>query len=206
MMNNVNATILIIAIVAAVGNGATVMDTPLPFSIFPEFSRCSGNPLSTGVITSVKPLRKNGNFCENTIQKTSDGNEITVFTKIKFTSCDAVPMGYAILDSFTCTDSECSDCTDTDNLPVQASLILPKFSPLPEADACWGVEATTMGTKVFNQFDAMADPESIDTYWQVYIENSCLKDTIEISSAPSTFTSLVALTAMGILLVALLLN
>eukprot|EP00531_Pseudo-nitzschia_arenysensis_P013218 CAMPEP_0116125790 /NCGR_PEP_ID=MMETSP0329-20121206/5994_1 /TAXON_ID=697910 /ORGANISM="Pseudo-nitzschia arenysensis, Strain B593" /LENGTH=195 /DNA_ID=CAMNT_0003619845 /DNA_START=29 /DNA_END=616 /DNA_ORIENTATION=- len=194
------------AMVSNVGNAATVMEAPLPFSIYPDHSWCRGNPLTTGVITSVKALRKKGNFCENTLQLTDNGDEIPVYTKVKITSCEAVPLGYAFLDAYTCSDSECQDCTDTDNLPIQANLMLPKFTPLPESDTCWGVEAISTGMTVFNQFDPLADPDSINTYWTVFMENSCLKETVEISSASTTFASLAATASMGVLLAASLLN
>ena len=205
-MTTTLATIFTMAVVGSIVDAVTVMEEPLPFSIYPDHSWCRGNPLTTGVITSVKALRKKGNFCENTIQKTVDGDEIAVYTKVKITSCEAVPMGYAFLDAYSCSDSACSDCTDTDNIPIQANLMLPKFTPLPDADTCWGVEATTTGMTVFNQFDSTADPDSIDAYWMVFTENSCLKETLEISSASTTFSSLAAATTIGVVLVSSLLN
>ena len=206
MMSIVLFAILTVAIVATVGDAATVMDKPLPFSIFHETTGCQGRPISTGVITSVVAMDKKGTFCENTIQKLNTGDDYTVYTKIVFTSCDAMSLGMAFLDAYTCSDSDCEDCTDRDNIPVQANLQVPEFSPLPAADTCWGVEATTTGITVFNQFDAKADADSIDTYWKVFTENSCLKDTVQVSSASVTSTALAASTTLGVLLGALLLN
>ena len=195
MMITVLVTIVTMALVATVGDAATVMDKPLPFSIYHEKTGCEGAPLSTGVIKSVVAMDKKGTFCENTIQKLNTGDDYMVYTKIKFTSCDAISMGVVFLDAYTCSDSECTDCTDTDNIPVQANLQVPEFSPLPDSDTCWGVEATTTGITVFNQFDANADADGIDTYWKVFTENSCLRNTITVSSASVTSTALAAATA-----------
>lgn len=182
MMKILFATILALTTLAVVSNANAIMDTPLPFSIYPDKSWCRGEPLSSGVVLSVKPLKRLGNFCENTIQKTSDGQEYTVYTKVRFASCEAVSLGFAFLDAYTCSDSECSDCTDKMQ-PVQASLMLPEFSPLPEADTCWAISASTTGTTVFNRFDKGADQDGIDAYWKVFMENSCLQDTVEITAS-----------------------
>jgi hypothetical protein len=199
MMFTILVAVLTAALVATVGSAATVMDKPLPFSIFEASSGCDGAALTTGTITSVIALG-DGAFCENTDQKLNNGYEQTVYTKIVFTSCDAVPMGFVFLDAYTCADRDCTDCTDVDNTPIQANLMVPKYTPLPAADTCWGVEATTTGVTVFNQFDATADAAAIDTYWKVYTENSCLKDTVEVSSASVASTALA--TTLGVALMA----
>lgn len=199
------ATILSMATLAAVSNAAAIMDTPLPFSIYPDKSWCRGEPLSSGIVLSVTPLKRLGNFCESSIQKTPDGQEITVYTKVRFASCEAVSLGFAFLDTYSCADSECTDCSDKTR-PVQASLMLPKFSPLPEAETCWAISASTTGVTVFNQFDKGADPDGIDSYWKVFMENSCLQETVEITSAaPISSTSFLASATVGILSAASLL-
>lgn len=105
-----------------------------------------------------------------------------MYTKVTLTSCAAIEMGYVFIDAHVCADSACSDCTDKDGIPVQANLMVPKFEPLPTTDTCWGVEASSTGVTVFNQFDASADPDDVDTYWKVYLENSCLKDALASSA------------------------
>lgn len=204
MMITVLVSVLAIALVVTTGDAATVMNQPLPFSIFEESTECDGNPIGTGVITSLVAMEQDA-FCEITVQNLGNGDKVTVYTKVVLTSCDAVPMmGVAFLDAFTCTDSACSDCTDVDNIPVQANLMVPKYAPLPAADTCWGVEAISTGITILNQFDSKANAENVDTYWKVYTENSCLKDTVQVSSASIASTALA--TTMGILLVASLLK
>jgi hypothetical protein len=204
MMITVLVSVLAIALVVTTGDAATVMNQQLPFSIFEESTECDGNPIGTGVITSLVAMEQDA-FCEITVQNLGNGDKVTVYTKVVLTSCDAVPMmGVAFLDAFTCTDSACSDCTDVDNIPVQANLMVPKYAPLPAADTCWGVEAISTGITILNQFDSKANAENVDTYWKVYTENSCLKDTVQVSSASIASTALA--TTMGILLMASLLK
>lgn len=205
------STLLTLALVAATSNAASnVMDTPIPFSIFPDGSDCGGGQkLAGGIISSVTPLAEFGHFCENTIQFGSGVNnnqeETTVYTKVVLTSCDAMDFGFVFLDAYTCSDAACSDCTNVDGVPVPANLIVPQFKPLPAADACWGIKADSTGVTVFNQFEAGADKIAIDTYWNVYKDNSCLKDTVVVlegdaaksvsSSSSSTTATAVAFAA-----------
>jgi len=195
---------IFLTVMVTVGDAVMVMNDPLPFSLYSENTGCLGNPISTGWITSVTAMGE-GAFCENTIQKTENGDEIELYTKVVLTSCDPVPMGYVFLDAFTCTDSDCSDCTDAANLPVSANLMLPKFEPLPAVDTCWGVQAESTGITVFNQFDASAKKKSVQNYWKVFTDNSCLKDTITTSSASSLNTVLALFTTTATLMATALL-
>jgi len=187
MMTTATVLILTIALTATVtiSNAATVVDNTLPFSIFADGpDKCDGKTLGTGTIIKLTSMG-DGEFCENTIQNLETGDKLTVYTKVKITSCAAIEMGYVFLDAHVCSDSACSDCTDQDGIPVQANLIVPKFEPLPTSDTCWGVEASSTGVTVLNQFDASADPDDVDTYWKVYLENSCLKDSVTLVSDSS---------------------
>lgn len=189
MMTSATVIMLTAAMASTVSNAATVMDKPLPFKIFKDNKKgqCKGTPLGSGTITSVTAMG-DGKFCENTIQNSETGEKRTVFTKVDFTSCDAMEMGAVFLDAYVCADSACSVCTDQDGIPVAASLMVPKFAPLPAADSCWGIEASTTGVTVLNQFDASANADLVDEYWKVYLENSCMKETVKVEEASSDST------------------
>lgn len=204
MMTTDLLSVLAIALVVTTGDAATDMNQPLPYSIFDGSSECDGIPITTGVITSLVAMGQDA-FCENTVQGPGNGEDVTVYTKVVIDSCDAVPMkGVAFLSAYTCTDSACSDCTDVDNIPTQANLMLPKFNPLPATDTCWAVEAISTGTTILNQFDSNANADNVDAYWRIYTENSCLNEHYDVSSASVASTTLA--TTMGLFLVASLLN
>lgn len=207
MMMTVLSLVLTTLLVAPFGQASTVMDIPLPFSIFEEGSDCDGKAISKGTINSVIAMEP-GTFCENTIQKMDNGDEVIVYTKVVFTSCEAVEMGTVFLDAYTCTDSACSDCTDVDNIPVSANLLLPEYSPLPAADTCWGIEATSTGVTVLNKFDNKADADGIDAYWRLFTANSCMKETYsaELAESSASVVSTVLAATMGTMLVAFLMN
>lgn len=204
----ITATLLTTALVATVGNAATVMDFPLPFSIYEGGTGCKEMPMASGTIMSVKAMPNEfGAFCESTIQNTELGDELSVHTKVIFTSCDAVELGYVFADAYTCADSFCMDCSDKDGIPVPAELILPEYKPLPSADTCWGIQATSTGVTVLNKFDEGANTAAIDTYWSVYTDNSCIKDTVTIvtddSSQLSAGYSVAASTTTALAMVSL---
>ena len=181
MMTSATVIMLTAAMASTVSNAVTVMNKPLPFKIYKNNnkSECEGKPLGSGTITSVTAMG-NGKFCEVTQQNSETGEKLTVFTKVDFTSCDAVEKGAVFIDAYVCADKTCSVCTDKDKIPVSASMTIPKFAPLPAADSCWGIEASTTGVTVLNQFDAAANADFVNQYWQVYLDNSCLKDTVKV--------------------------
>lgn len=200
---------LTLALAAATTSHAatTVMDTPLPFSIYRDGSACGAEQkLASAIISSVTALTEEGHFCERTIQYDAVNNEEqTVYTKVVFSSCDAAnTMGSVFLDAYACADADCSTCTDLDGIPVLANLILPKYSPLPASDACWGIKADSTGVTVLNQFDTNADKIGIEKYWRVYTENSCVKDTTVVveakklaSSSPPSYSSSATVLALA---------
>lgn len=191
MMTSATVIMLTAAMASTVGHAVKVMDEPLPFKIYESTknkkSQCTGNPLGSGTIISVTAMG-DGKFCENTVQNSETGEKRTVFTKVDFTSCDGMEMGAVFLDAYVCADSACSVCTDQDGIPVSASLMVPKFEPLPAADSCWGIEASTTGVTVLNQFDASANADYVDQYWQLYLENSCMKDTVTVGEKSNDST------------------
>lgn len=183
MMTTATFTLLTVAFAASVGNAATVIDQPLPFSIYADNknSVCKGTPLGKGTISSVKAMG-DGKFCENTIQKNEIGEERSVYTKVHLNSCEATAdMGAVFIDAYVCADSECSLCTDADGIPVSATMMIPAFQPLPAADSCWGIEASTTGVTVLNKFDESVNADFVDEYWQLYLDNSCMKDTVTVT-------------------------
>mmetsp|Transcript_22234 Transcript_22234/g.61923 ORF Transcript_22234/g.61923 Transcript_22234/m.61923 type:complete len:216 (+) Transcript_22234:675-1322(+) len=193
---------LTLALAAASTHAATtVMDTPLPFSIYKDGSKCDDTKkLATAIISSVTALSDEGHFCERTIQFDAiTGEEQIVYTKVVFSSCDAMStMGHVFLDAYACADADCGSCTDTNGIPVPASLVLPDYAPLPATDACWGIKADSTKVTVLNQFDAEADKVGVEKYWKVYTDNSCVKDKVSAlqelqSSAVSSFPSALAL-------------
>mmetsp|Transcript_1850 Transcript_1850/g.3449 ORF Transcript_1850/g.3449 Transcript_1850/m.3449 type:complete len:228 (+) Transcript_1850:299-982(+) len=177
-----------LALVAATGNAAKIenaMDTPLPFSIYPDGSGCGGDQkLASGIVSSVTPLAREGHFCENTVQFGATEEEettTTVYTKVVVSSCDAVRFGTVFVDARSCSDAACADCDD--GAPVPANLAVPAYEPLPAADACWGITADATGVTVLNRFDAGADATGIDAYWSLYRDHSCLKDAPVVAGA-----------------------
>lgn len=179
---SISATLLTTALVATVGNAATVMDTALPFSVYEQGTACMGEPMGSGTIASVTAMNEFGTFCENVVEPTAEGDEVTVFTKVVFTSCDAMELGYVFVDAFACTDSVCGDCQA---VPVPAEMIMPKYNPLPAADTCWGIQSTATEVTVLNRFDRGSNAAAVAAYWEVYTDNSCIKDTVVIVSDDS---------------------
>lgn len=178
------------ALAANVGNAvaATSINEPMNFKVYADNKKgeCKGNPLGRGTITSVTAMG-DGKFCENTNQIDDTGEKRTVFTKVDLNSCDATAkMGAVFLDAYVCKDSSCALCTDVDGIPVAATMMLPNFEPLPAADSCWGIEASTTGITVLNQFDPSVGSDLTDKYWQLYFDNSCMKDTVVIDSGSDT--------------------
>jgi len=191
----IRATLLALASLAATSHATiSVMDTPLPFSIYQEGTECKGSMLANGIITRVKTMEEDGSFCENTIQFGDNGEEITVYTKVVFSTCDAVSGSAVDLDAYSCKDEDCSSCTDLDSIPVPAKLILPEYSPLPETYSCWGVQAVATGVTVLNRFDMGADTKGVEDYWKLYTENSCIKDNVQIVTKRMSSASTIATT------------
>ena len=185
MMTTASVIMLTAVLSATVGNAVTTVDNPLPFKIYEDNKKgeCTGTPLGQGTITSVTAMG-DGMFCENTTQESETGEKRDTYTKVHLNSCDATAeMGAVFLDAYVCADSACSLCTDADGIPVSATMMIPDFEPLPAADSCWGIEAFTTGVTVLNQFDSSADSAHVDEYWQLYLDNSCMKDTVAISVA-----------------------
>lgn len=211
-MMKVLATALTTAFVATVANAATTIDDPLPYGIYEGATECNGDPIETGTISSVTAMDEDGTFCENTIHHSKDGLASTeVYTKVKFVSCNAMAMGAVFLDAYACSDASCMECTDADGMAVEAQLMVPKFDPLPAADTCWGTKAMTTGVAVLTKFDKGSDEAAIDAYWRLYSENSCLGEAIQAVSDDSALSSAsvaskALATAMGVVLVAFLLN
>ena len=164
---------LIAALVATTGNAATVVfDEPLPYATYDGTTEagCGGAPMSGGTINSVTAMG-DGKFCENSFE------DVEVFTRIDYSSCDTVGSGTVVLDIYQCTEAACREC-DTDNAIFGVELEAPTVEPLPAADWCFSVEGN--GVSILNRFDASAD-----AYWRFYIENSCLKDISSMTDAPS---------------------
>lgn len=191
----IRPTLLTLASLAATSHAkVSVMDTPLPFSIYKDGTQCKGAMLSSGIITRVKTLEEENSFCENTIQFGDNGEEITVYTKVVFSTCEAASESGVDLDAYSCKDEDCSSCTDLDSIPVPAKLILPEYSPLPETYSCWGVTAVATGVTVLNRFDMGADTKGVEDYWKVYTENSCIKDNVQIVTKKTSSASTIAAT------------
>ncbi|VEU44403.1 unnamed protein product [Pseudo-nitzschia multistriata] len=186
----------------------TAMTTPLPYSIFTNGSACGpGGVEAVGVIQSLvvvddksqgakaqapaetqPPGPAYSYFCETTTHTHTDPDnggtiETTVYTKVGVT-CSPLDQGDLALDAVTCEEAGCGSCETA--YPVAATLAVPVFAPLPAPDACYGITADATGVTVLNRFDAGADREGIETYWEVYKANSCLGDLVEAASASAS--------------------
>ena len=177
------AALLPVAFTTERSNAETVtFDPPLLANIYFR-EECQGDPDTSGTITSVAVLGE-GSFCKCS----ADGCII-----LENNGCTENASGWEVsFTRYACYDNACRDC----NRDKNATFVMgpPEFDALPAAGSCWWeYENQYGGFNTFASFDASADPEAVDAYWQIHRDNSCMRD-MESPKEPSLVLESLAVT------------
>ena len=125
-------------------------------------------PIANGTTTKLFKM-DDSKFCETDISENT-----TVFTKVVLSDCNTDDEGSINFKYISCNDTLCSTCEDNDsprNLQVNMTFNTAR-TLYNKVDSCFEYQA----------FDSDTDLDTLQSYWNVMYDNSCVFSDVELKA------------------------